>query len=66
MTRIIVGTAEMIEAEFGMTDTLNNRPFIVLVLFNNEPESLEGFETRADAESSLVDVEDRSLIETLF
>lgn len=45
-TKVIVGTSEEVEAEYGMNI---GGEWTVLLLFNNEPVSIESFDSREDA-----------------
>ena len=52
MERVIVGTAEMIEAEFGIIP-LWAGAFVAAVLYNNEPVSVEAFDNIEAAKQSV-------------
>lgn len=64
MERLVVGTAENVEAEYGATDMFGN-PFVVFQLYDDEPVSIEGFETKEAAIASVASA-DRSIIEWMF
>lgn len=65
MDRFYAGTAENIEAEYG-AQAPNHEAFVLLQTWNDEPVTVEGFNTVEQLKAALAEIEDRKAIEWML